>query len=1115
MTQLVNENIELHKNVKVKLFSANVLHHKDELEEKLERCHSVLSGVLSGLSEKEVHDALTQIVCKSMKEHEEVSFGLLYTILTEPSLAQKVYRDLSFVSRDGLAIIVSKLHQILMEKFQRLLDVPKGQLLWLIGEMMKSSVGSLEGIVHTLLRQIAGGDTSNINLWFAENVLKLMKANKAWLVKNTGSMQLFVYTYIRVIEDHEGARFKSLRQMEVEFIVSLMREHFNEMIPIGRDLVRVLQNVFRIPEFTKLWKDILHRPQTLTPQFTGLPHLLSTRTSRKFLASRMTPDMENKLAFLTLKVKWGQQRRYQEWFFRQYLSAPESQTLLPDIVRFICGVIHPPNEILGSEVIPRWAILGWLYTICQNPVSQTNMKLALFFDWLFYQGDKDNIMNIEPAILLMHNSVRAHSNITMSLLDFICRMSTNYCPQFVNITKQGLYNSFKDILDKRVVSSLSPILKGIRIDKELKQLVSETLAPFCGPSERLASGISEESSNKQTDSPPSSPSDNNSFSLVIAPPASGNSSSNEHQTPSTGSGDGHDESSTDEAVFSDEEEENNKTALPPPPPPPLPNEKKESKKTPPPPSAILNTFIPINNKTTTEDFDANKVDEGFAGDDITELDEFQNLDSNLLKDNVIKLKNEKDESSRVEAMESIITSIESLGDFDDEQATPLCVCLANCLTADLCLPVIPDQLNEKSIESTLERPHYTLFRSLCALSRDDLSRENLYILLSSLHEQEPKIGYHFLFFLKASYKDEEKFSVYEDYISFFKTRTLKTVLIQDMKLCYEYDPALFMYLLVPVCKKFKTLTVGNKEMIKMLVSTVHPDEMSEILSELVMGTLTIVGENQVGALLETSLTWSSFEQSCLWQLINAEDTPIEMLVNVLPALQTNKHAETMNRLLIAMRAHSPDQEILRPVLCMNMEGIGKHFSLCLFRSWCAEEARELAHVMATLLSKPVSGRRKGNAGRHNPTLDQMVLHLNQYYKHCLESDEKSDKSLFKFENMRYALIQAKKNIVDPDIKTKCKGLFSEFSDLPARSTRKRKNQRVTRSGRGGGRRKDESSDESESDEDEQESDGEQSEDEEDEEDQEEDEEEEEEIKKPRPPNKKRRKSSKNVSSDED
>jgi len=32
---LVNENLEIHKNVKVKLFNANVLQHKDEIEEVL------------------------------------------------------------------------------------------------------------------------------------------------------------------------------------------------------------------------------------------------------------------------------------------------------------------------------------------------------------------------------------------------------------------------------------------------------------------------------------------------------------------------------------------------------------------------------------------------------------------------------------------------------------------------------------------------------------------------------------------------------------------------------------------------------------------------------------------------------------------------------------------------------------------------------------------------------------------------------------------------------------------------------------------------------------------------------------------------------------------------
>lgn len=41
---------------------------------------------------------------------------------------------------------------------------------------------------------------------------------------------------------------------------------------IGRDLVRLLQNVARIPEMELLWRDLLHNPQTLSPQFTG-PHL--------------------------------------------------------------------------------------------------------------------------------------------------------------------------------------------------------------------------------------------------------------------------------------------------------------------------------------------------------------------------------------------------------------------------------------------------------------------------------------------------------------------------------------------------------------------------------------------------------------------------------------------------------------------------------------------------------------------------------------------------------------------------------------------------------------------------------------------------------------------------
>lgn len=71
---------------------------------------------------------------------------------------------------------------------------------------------------------------------------------------------------------------------------------------IGRDFVRLLQNVARIPEFDQLWKDILLNPKVLSPQFTGVLQLLQTRTSRRFLQSRLTPEMERKLVFLTSQV---------------------------------------------------------------------------------------------------------------------------------------------------------------------------------------------------------------------------------------------------------------------------------------------------------------------------------------------------------------------------------------------------------------------------------------------------------------------------------------------------------------------------------------------------------------------------------------------------------------------------------------------------------------------------------------------------------------------------------------------------------------------------------------------------------------------------------------------
>ncbi len=140
-----------------------------------------------------------------------------------------------------------------------------------------------------------------------------------------------------------------------------------------------------------------------------------------------------KVYFIITSVKNGQQKRYLEWFQRQYLNTAESQTLRADLIRYICVVVHPTNEQLNAGLVPRWALCGWLINSCTNQIEAANLKLALFFDWLMYDAKRDNIMLIEPAILLMYNPVRptggfnaSSISLTNQLFDFLCRISTNY-----------------------------------------------------------------------------------------------------------------------------------------------------------------------------------------------------------------------------------------------------------------------------------------------------------------------------------------------------------------------------------------------------------------------------------------------------------------------------------------------------------------------------------------------------------------------------------------------------------------------------------------------------------------------------------------------------------------
>ncbi|XP_063041667.1 integrator complex subunit 3 isoform X1 [Engraulis encrasicolus] len=899
-----------------RLLVSTTLDAKDELEERFERCVGIVTSMTNALSEREANDALTAHVCKGPQQHEEVCLGLFTVILTEPSQAQRCYRDLALINRDGMNVVLMKINQILMEKFLKLQDVCRTQLVWVVRELVKSGVIGADGVLMTLMKQIAGGDISSKNLWLAESVLDILLDQKEWVLKSGMLVAMSVYTYLRLMVDHGTPNLAIFRQKEVDFCISLLREKFMDCYVIGRDLVRLLQNVARIPEMELLWKDLLHKPQTLSPQFTGVLQLLSSRTSRKFLACRLTPDMETKLLFMTSRVRFGQQKRYQDWFQRQYLSTAESQSLRCDLIRYICGVVHPSNEVLSSDILPRWAIIGWLLTTCTSNVAASNAKLALFYDWLFFSPEKDSIMNIEPAILVMHHSMKPHPAITATLLDFMCRIIPHFFPPLETQVRQGVFNSLTFIMEKRVLAHLAPLFDNPKLDRELRSMLRDRFPEFC--------------------SSPSPPTEDEVLKQEV-----------KMEDPVPLDVDNHVLDKEDgcydhpEAAFSDDEEEINNKA----------GKKRDFR------------FLPIKEEYIDEPVDITPY--------VDQLED-------PLKEKVLQLQKESDMEVQCEVMQEIVDLI--LEDFDSEQMSTLASCLAELFKGHFRGDVLPDEITEESLEESVSKPVCLVFRNLCQMQEDNSSFSVLLDMLAELYQKQPKIGYHLLYYLKASKAAAGKMNLYEAFAQATALGDLHTCLMMDMKACQEDDVRLLCYLTPSIYSEFPDETLRSGELLNMIVAVIDSTQLQELMCHVMMGNLVMFRKDSVLNILIQSLDWETFEQYSTWQLFLAHSIPLETIIPILQHLKYKEHPEALSCLLLQLRREKPMEEMVKMVLsrpCHHED----QFTTSILRHWAAKHDDLLGEHIKALLIKNNNLPRKRQSLRSSSsklaqlTLEQMLEHL--------------------------------------------------------------------------------------------------------------------------------------------
>ncbi|XP_033123892.1 integrator complex subunit 3-like [Anneissia japonica] len=865
-------------SVKSKLFISTIIETKDELEERMERGYESLTKLTTDLSEREAHDALNAAACKSMQQHEEITLGLLYSILTNPAAASKSYRDLTLVSRDGMATAWARLNQIIIERYPKLVESARTQVVWYTKEMVNNGVTGVDNVCSSLIKQIAGGDVSPKNVWLAENLLDIFTEKRAWLDKYPVLTNMALYTYLRIIEDHSSPMLVPLRQREVDFCISLLRSKFSDCCRIGRDLLRLLQNVARIPEFEKLWTEILHSPQTLSsnPQFTGIMQLLSQRTSPKYLACRLTPDMEKKLVFLTSKVKFGQQKRYQDWFQKQYLSTPESQSLRCDLIRYICGVVHPSNDILCSDVIQRWAVIGWLLTTCTSNVAASSAKLALFYDWLVFSSPKGNIMDIEPAILVMHHSMRSHPAITATLLDFLCRIIANFYPPLEAQIRQGVFNSLRAILEKRVLSSLSPLFDNSKLDKELRSMIRENFSEFCTP-----------------ETPPA----------VKEPAAALDAGEPMQKDDDTAAQSNHKEETVPE--FSDEEEDERMNC-----------------------KVDEMTFRPINEEEEEDNVDIESY--------------LEQIDGNL-KDICEQLYEQRDTDMerQCELIENLCSVILDTDSFDADTAGPLAMFLCTLYKTHFTSELLPQDINEESIEDSIGKPIFVIFRNLNQENEDELCPVELLTLVCCMYEKQKQIGYHLLYFLQASKKSSEnKLAVYEEVCKNTELKDLSKCLVKDFKTCEEDDPRLMCYLIQPVYANFPDATVKNIELLNIVAGSLDSAQLQDLICEIMEGCLEIFKKDSVASVLD--------------------------------------HPEALASILLMLKLERCTLDFLRPVLCRVGQN-GDRFATAILCNWIIQDEQHIAEQTKTLMMRSTTSnkriRQRTNPKLQNPTPPQILAHL--------------------------------------------------------------------------------------------------------------------------------------------
>merc|ERR1719233_559294 len=862
---------------------------------------------------------------EAQRNHEDICIGLLVGILVDKGNCIKYYSYLRFVAKDGLESVVGEINRILLGKYSSLMESIQQQLIWLVRELVRSGIPGAEDVCWNTMRNIVGGNVNTRNLWLADQMMNIFTENKSWLYSSPRLVSGVIFTYLRLLHDHVRPNLREFGDKEITFVIHLIREQFINVLTLGRDFVRLLQAVARIPEIEEVWMDILYQPSKLSPQFLGLEQLLKTRTPNEFLTSRITPNME--LKFMTQNVRFGFHARYESWFQRDFLSSQESQTLRSDIVRYVVSVIHPTNEQLQSSVTPRWALIGWILTSCTNQVISANVKLSLFYDWVFFNPPNDNIMSLEPAILVMSHSLGPHPQVTATLLDFLVRLASNFFPSRANQILESITASFKHAKDTGVIPSLTPVIFNASLSPSLRKSLRTTFEALY-----LAENPPIQKSNAQ----PQSTSHTHDILPIPVNPSD----------------------ALETVQFSDDEDNSDEDKLS------VVEDSSPTKK-----SAKLESSL---NKVVMKSSSNGEVD--------------INLKRLMTKIESIS----KAEVSQISGLISEVMKSVLIRPIFAEDSKLVAECLSENLSSEFEGKFFPQtSVTPALLQECLSQPIFSLFHCLTDPRKDSVMEllANLqflqprlgYCLLLFLTSSP-----------EADISQEDKISLYTEFCQAIASGcSLADCLVRDLTSCQDDDVDLFLYLVPSLYRLLPSSTLGNVPLFYLIVSCVDGSQIQNLVYKIVSQQLILLHGDTCLAVMEASLDWETFEQYAFWNIYNAHELPIASIQNFLPKLSSKYHAEALTHVLFILKKKKANMEILNK--CIKREPAGDDFLSTLCGFWMKYCPKLLTSAVVELVTKSISQdgirNRKSDPRirvQEKSSILQILGHFTPAMKNCKE-----------------------------------------------------------------------------------------------------------------------------------